>query len=51
MIKIIVHLRDREALQRDLDRLESGAITNHLKLNTNKCTILHLKWDSPGYTN
>ena len=43
-------LKGREILQRDLDRLESWAITSRVKFHRSKCWILHLGWGNPGYT-
>jgi len=40
-------LEGRVALQRDMRRLESQAITNYMKFN--KCHIVHLRWGNPGY--
>lgn len=37
-------------MQRDLDKLQSQAITNHVNFNMSKCLILHLGRNKPGYT-
>ena len=43
-------LEGREALQRELDRLESRAISNLMKCRKSKCRILHLGRGNHGYT-
>lgn len=43
-------LQGREALQRDVDKLEVWTITSHMKYNKGKYHILHLSWGNSGCT-
>ncbi|XP_042654838.1 uncharacterized protein LOC122153995 [Tyto alba] len=47
--RAVTSLEGREALQRDLDRLESWAITKRMKFNCIECWILHLGQGHPSY--
>jgi len=42
-------LEGREALQRDVHKLEGCAVTDCMKFNKSKCWILHLREGNPGY--
>ncbi|GAB0204730.1 triadin [Grus japonensis] len=47
---VVNTLEGRDAIQRDLDRLERWSHANVMKFSTAKCKVLHVAWVSPKHS-